>query len=283
MEQLKKIYRLLSPKFQSLSLEYKVDNRPRYGHGKAPHRQLNEIINSGREEYAGLLQSFLSHKKVFHQIKKCSDETDAGQPCWNNNFLPGLDIVSIYGIIAHYQPKKYVEIGSGNSTKIAHKAISDLNWDTHITSIDPYPRVEVDSLSDTIVRKPIEQCDLSIYDTLEANDIAFLDGSHCAFPNSDVTVFFLDILPRLKKGVIIHIHDVYLPYDYPQFMCDRFYSEQYLIATAILANPEKYKVLFPNFFVSTDSKLSGILEPVWAGSNLKGVEKHGAGFWMQIG
>jgi hypothetical protein len=95
-------------------------------------------------------------------------------------------------------------------------------------------------------------------------------------------VFFLEVLPRLKKGVIVHVHDIYLPYDYPQFMCDRFYSEQYGLAMYILANPQKFKPILPNYFIYEDKELSQIIEPVWAHNNLAGVEKHGGSFWLQI-
>lgn len=95
-------------------------------------------------------------------------------------------------------------------------------------------------------------------------------------------VFFLEILPRLKEGVIVHIHDIYLPYDYPQFMCDRAYSEQYGLAMYLLANPKKYQPICPNFFMSEDKELSDMLKPVWDHKNLKGVEQHGGSFWLSI-
>jgi hypothetical protein len=101
-------------------------------------------------------------------------------------------------------------------------------------------------------------------------------------PNSDATVFFLEILPRLQPGVIVHIHDIYLPYDYPQFMCDRFYSEQYTLAAFILANPLRYSTLLPNYFISEDKELSDILLPIWNHPNLKDVEKHGGSYWMKL-
>jgi hypothetical protein len=101
-------------------------------------------------------------------------------------------------------------------------------------------------------------------------------------PNSDAMVCFLDLLPQLKKGVIVHIHDIYLPYDYPQEMCDRFYSEQYMLAAFLLANPEKYEVVFPGIFVSEDKSLSGLLEPIWQSPNTSAVEKHGGSFWLRI-
>jgi Mlc titration factor MtfA (ptsG expression regulator) len=92
----------------------------------------------------------------------------------------------------------------------------------------------------------------------------------------------MEILPRLKKGVVVHIHDIYLPYDYPQFMCDRFYTEQYGLAFYLLANPNKYFTIFPNYFVSEDKALSERLSPIWEHENLRGVEKHGGSFWLKI-
>ena len=105
---------------------------------------------------------------------------------------------------------------------------------------------------------------------------------HRCLPNSDVTVCFLELLPKLKSGVIVHIHDIYLPYDYPQFMCDRAYSEQYVLAAFILANPTKYKTILPNYFIYEDKELSTILNPIWELENLKGVEQHGGSYWLQI-
>lgn len=194
-------------------------------------------------------------------------------------------MISIYGMIAYYQPKNYIEIGSGNSTKIARKSIIDNHLQTKITSIDPFPRAQIDHLSDNVIRKPFEQFENleSIIDTLQENDILFIDNSHRVFPNSDAMVTFMELLPRLRKGVVVHIHDIYLPYDYPQFMCDRFYNEQYFLAAFLMANPTKYCTLLPNYFISEDSELSQILAPIWLHPNLQNVERHGGSFWLQIG
>ena len=95
-------------------------------------------------------------------------------------------------------------------------------------------------------------------------------------------VFFLEVLPKLSKGVIVHIHDIYLPYDYPQFMCERFYSEQYGLAIFLLANSNRYKPILPNYFISKDNELSSIIEPIWHHTNLNNVEQHGGSFWLKI-
>ena len=279
---MKKLYRFLSPKFQTLFSEYPVKMVPRYGHGKPPHGELYSIIDKNREEYREILTQALTLKDWIQEINKLDQESDLSSPGWNNGMLPGLDIVGIYAMIALKKPTRYIEVGSGNSTKVAFKAKSDHNLSTEIISIDPMPRAEIDNLTDKIIREPFENIDYSEILSLEAGEMLFIDNSHRILPNSDAMVFFMEILPKLKKGVIIHIHDIYLPYDYPQFMCDRFYTEQYGLAMFILANPEKYATILPNYFISEDKELSELIAPMWDHPNLKGVEQHGGSFWLEI-
>lgn len=284
MNKIKSAFRFLSPKFQSIHLDYKVAPKPRYGHGNPAHTLLFDIINRNRPLYKDLLESFLKYIERIHGIKDSSKETDENNPTWNNGFLPGLDIVGIYGIIANYKPAKYIEIGSGNSTKVARKSIKENNLNTEIISIDPFPRATIDHLADKVIREPFENLSDNkfIIESLHENDILFIDNSHRVFPNSDAMICFLELLPLLKKGVIVQIHDIYLPFDYPQFMCDRFYNEQYVLAAFILANPEKFKTILPNYFISEDTELAKIISPMWNHPSLTNVEKHGGSFWLQI-
>jgi hypothetical protein len=279
---IKQLYYFLSPKFQNLFLEYKVRLRPRYGHGKPPHPELYAIINRNRGVYADMLSKALKYLDNFHSIRNSKMESNPVNPSWNNGFLPGLDVIGIYTMLSEFRPQRYIEIGSGNSTKVAFKAKSDHKLSTEIISIDPMPRAEVDQLADVVVRKPFEDIDLTILSNLKENDILFVDNSHRILPNSDSMVFYMEILPRLQKGVIVHIHDIYLPYDYPQFMCDRFYSEQYGLAMFLMANPDKYQTLLPNYFISEDKELSEMIAPVWNHANLNDVERHGGSYWIRI-
>ena len=279
---IKQIYRFLNPKFQNLYLDYKVDMKPRYGHGQPPHGELYSIVNANRDQYKQLLTNALTYKDKLWEIKDAKLETDTTKPTWNNGFLPGLDIVGIYTLLAEHKPTKYIEIGSGNSTKVAHKAKQDNGLSTEVISIDPMPRAEIDHLADKVIREPFENIDFNILNELGENDILFVDNSHRILPNSDAMVFFMEILPRLKKGVIVHIHDIYIPYDYPQFMCDRYYSEQYGLAMYLLANPKKYQTILPNYFIYEDTELSKLIAPMWEHENLKGVEKHGGSYWLKI-
>jgi hypothetical protein len=284
MDKIKSIFRFLSPKFQSIHIEYKVTPKPRYGYGNPVHARLLDIINNNRSIYKDLLESFWGYIEKIQAIKDTRQETDENNPSWNNGFLPGLDIIGIYGIIAKYKPSKYIEIGSGNSTKVARKSIKENHLNTEIISIDPFPRANIDHLADSVLRKPFEclSDNRFIVESLNENDILFIDNSHRVFPNSDAMICFLELFPFLKKGVIVHIHDVYLPYDYPQFMCDRFYNEQYMLAAFVLANPEKFKPILPNYFISEDAELAKIISPMWNHTNLIHVEKHGGSFWLQI-
>jgi hypothetical protein len=279
---LKSLYRFLSPKFQTLFLEYPVRFEPRYGHGKPPHSLLQEIIHAHYNDYAARLEGFLQHKEQFWRIEPQPHPSDDRIPHWNNGYLPGLDIIGIYGMLASLKPHKYVEIGSGNSTKVAYKAIQEQQLATTITCIDPKPRANISHLANHILQVPFEQLDASFLTQLSKGDILFIDNSHRVLPNSDAMVFFMEVLPNLQPGVVVHIHDVYLPYDYPPFMCERFYSEQYFLAAFLMANPKKYKVLLPNYFISEDLNLRAIVAPIWEHPNLSAVERHGGSFWFEI-
>ena len=279
---MKVLLKTLLPRFQTLHLEYKVDMKPRYGFGHPPHPVLQSIIEKHREEYAALLKKALTYMPYYLGIPDVKSNDNPLAPVWNNGFLPGLDIIMLYTMIASNAPGKYVEIGSGFSTKVVARAKADHRLNTRIISIDPHPRTEIDMLADEVIRKPFEKTDLGFFSKLQRGDIVFVDNSHRIFPNSDSMVFFMEVLPVLAPGVIVHVHDVYLPYDYPQFMCDRYYSEQYGLAFYLMANPEKYKTLMPNYFVSDDASLSSILDPVWRDPLMPAVEHHGGSYWFMI-
>ena len=87
---------------------------------------------------------------------------------------------------------------------------------------------------------------------LEAGDILFFDGSHRAFMNSDVTVFFIDVLPRIKPGVIVHIHDIALPWDYGEFFKNWYWNETYMLAVYMMGHKHRIKPIAPTAFICRD-------------------------------
>lgn len=269
-------------KGQVIVLEYPVNPAPRYGYGKPPHPELSKIFQRSESIYEYNLTRFMEFEEEFINIPLVSNQMGSTEPAWINGWLPGLDSISIYGHLAQFNPQKYFEIGSGNSTKFARQAINKHKLKTQITSFDPVPRAEIDHICDKIVRNPVEEVDLTVFSELQSNDVLFIDNSHRSFTNSDVTVVFLEILPRLNPGVIVGFHDILLPFDYPPDWKNRFYNEQYLLACYILAEGNKFEIILPNYYVSKHYRLSKILSPLWENPALKGVEPFGSSFWIKI-
>ncbi|MDT8308586.1 MAG: hypothetical protein RQ866_03590, partial [Bacteroidales bacterium] len=175
---IKQLYHFLHPKFRNLFLKYDVDFKPRYGYGRPPHPELLRIIEANRGSYKEWIAKALSLQQHILTINDAKTEPDPLQPVWNNGFLPGLDIVMLYTLITECKPKRYVEIGSGNSTKVAYKAKKEQSPDTEIISIDPKPRAEIDAIANEIVRTPFENINYDITGMLQENDILFVDNSH---------------------------------------------------------------------------------------------------------
>jgi hypothetical protein len=265
---------------QLILLDYPVRPRPRYGHGKPPHSELYRLIDAGRGAYRDRLQSFLSFKEWLVTLP-VENGGSAEEPCWNNGWLQGLDAVALYSLLCLNNPANYIEVGSGYSTKFARKAIRDRNLRTRIISIDPHPRAEIDAICDDVIRRPLEDVDLAFLAGLGSGDILFVDGSHRCLTNSDVSVFFLEILPRLTDGVFVHFHDIFLPYDYPSEWAERYYSEQYLLAVHLLAEGSRSNIVLPNFFVSLDPDLSGVLSSLWDHPTMHRFGTHGTSFWIR--
>jgi hypothetical protein len=181
------------------------------------------------------------------------------------------------------KPATVFEIGSGESTKFCRQAIRDYGLPTRIVSVDPQPRAEIDVLSNSVIRRLVETVDPAEFDRLNSGDVLFIDSSHRVFMNSDVTMLWLDVLPRLKSGVVVHIHDVFLPYDYPPTWSRRFYSEQYLLATYLLADPSAFELIMATAFVTRDPELSALLTPLWREVPVPPESRVGWSFWFRVG
>jgi predicted O-methyltransferase YrrM len=265
-----------------IELDYSVQSRPRYGHGRPVHPGLHEILNRRRDDYARELHGVLEMQDALARIPARQPDGASAEPQWITPWLPGLDSAVLYAMVARRRPALYMEIGSGTSTTFVRRAIRDHALETRIVSIDPQPRAEIDVICDEVVRQPVEDVDLSTFDRLSAGDMLFVDNSHRIFMNSDATTVFLDVLPRLQPGVLVHFHDIFLPADYPPQWIDRYYSEQYVLAAYILAECPWLEVVLPNYFVTLDPELCGILAPLWSALDCDGLPTQGGSFWLAI-
>ncbi|MFI4965702.1 MAG: class I SAM-dependent methyltransferase [Caulobacterales bacterium] len=262
-------------------VDYSYTAEVRYGAGRPAHPELLSLIGAGRERYRAFLTGLGDLQSDFAQLPLGGDYASTA-PFWLNSWFPPLDGMALTGMLRAHNPVRFVEVGSGVSTKFARRAVQLYGLRTQLTSIDPEPRNAVDKLCDQVIRRPLEQCRMEMFDALQPGDIFFLDSSHRTFQGSDVSVFFLEILPRLKPGVIVHIHDIYLPYDYISGHVHRLWNEQYLLATALLFGAARFEILFPCWFVGRDPELAAHAEAMLRQGPLAGVDLYGASFWMRM-
>jgi hypothetical protein len=242
---------------------------------------LHALVAAAESDYRRTLRTIAAYEHDLRRIPVADPGPLA--PAWRNGFLPGLDSAAIYSFIRSRDPATYLEVGSGSSTRFARQAIADGELRTRIVSIDPSPRSEVDALCDVIVRRPLELADPAAFAQLEAGDVVFVDGSHRVFTGSDATIFFLDLLPTISPGVLIGIHDVYLPDDYPREVAERHYSEQYVLAALLLGRPAWLRLVLAADYVSKRAALARELEPLWRHPELDAVERHGVALWLESG
>jgi len=168
---------------------------------------------------------------------------------YHNGLFVAGDAEYLYNIIRLYKPRKIIEIGSGYSTMMAIKAIEQNKLESqnyvckHIC-IEPFENEWLKKLNVEVRRKPVEHLEKDIFESLAASDILFIDSSHIIRIQGDVLFEYLEILPLLKKGVLVHLHDIFTPNDYPDHWVTepRFYNEQYLFEAFLTFNTQ-YKVI----------------------------------------
>jgi tetratricopeptide (TPR) repeat protein len=201
---------------------------------------------------------------------------------WKNNFWENADALVQYSLVRHFRPTRYVEIGCGWSSLMLKRALARNATDgapCAVTLIEPYPNENLFRHFPpdwTIHLQMIQRADPAIFESLEAGDVLFYDGSHCSKVASDVNWFFFEVLPRVKPGVIIHLHDISLPQEYPHpWIFDRgqTWNEQYVLQAFLMHNPA-YEVLIANRYLFMHHAAE--LKPLY--HNLQPV--FGSSFWM---
>jgi hypothetical protein len=243
---------------------YPVTPMPRWGENSAIYRGLIKCLEPNRSEYGLFVSDLERSASLLHSVPFHADGGDALKPCWDNYWFTALDAAALMVLITQRRPNRFIEIGSGYSTKFANHAIQQAGLGTEIISIDPHPRDEIDRLCKRVVRSSLEKCDLTVFDQLEAGDMLFFDGSHRLFSNSDVLVFFLEVLPKIKPGVIVQVHDIFLPFDYPDAWNRRLYNEQYLLAGIILYGTERFRIIAPISYICYDAEFGGRVKRVFS-------------------
>jgi predicted O-methyltransferase YrrM len=245
-------------------------------------KRLIARLRAEEDRYAETLRGVARHIDSLLRISR--SEVDPTQPFWANDWFPPFDGATLYGLIAECAPRRYIEVGSGISTRFARKAINDLGLSTRIVSIDPHPHTVIEPLCDEVVRSRMEDVSRDFWEGIGPADMLFVDNSHRSFPNSDVTVFFAEVLPALRPGTLWGLHDIFLPRDYIEEWKDRFYNEQYLLLAYLLGGADGDEIVLPVMWASNEQSLHGIMAPLWAREELfRDIGTHGGCFWMKRG
>lgn len=238
----------------AIPLEYPPsrDMQPRWGNTRPLLQPIVDWVSPHAEAYRHWLTAIRRNSLALSKIAYQFDPEKLPEPAWVGVPYCAFDAAALYTIIGETKPKLYLEIGSGITTAFAHRSIQDHELSTRIVSIDPEPRAAIDGVCDEVIRAGLETCDLAVFDRLEPGDILFFDGSHRSYMNSDVTVFMLEILPRLKPGVVVHVHDILLPWDYPDWAVPWYWNEQYILAAYIIGAAARLRPILPTAWVCKD-------------------------------
>ena len=170
-------------------------------------------------------------------------------PRWTQDWFPTLDAAAAYALVRSRAPRRIVEVGSGHSTRFMKRAVDDGSLATHIIAIDPAPNRFVDRLDIEFLKGTLGTVGLEVFASLEADDVLFIDSSHILMPGSDVDDLFNRVMPNLPAGTLVHIHDIFLPDDYPAIWDWRGYNEQLGVAPMLAGG--SYQVLFASHYVAT--------------------------------
>ncbi len=227
-------------------------------------RRHAQVFNYGRrpsnidmrdEAQLALLRKM---KEPFAKLPFQATESEGLRYYYDNPFFTYGDGIVLACMLMEFKPRRIIEVGSGFSSCVTMD-VNDLflGGTTEITFVEPFPTIlntlirPEDRERYRMVASPVQDIDLGMIDTLQAGDVLFIDSTHVTKTGSDVNFEFFTILPRLASGVLIHFHDMFYPFEYPEVWVvndNRSWNELYLM-NAFLANNNEYEIVFFNDFM----------------------------------
>jgi hypothetical protein len=213
-------------------------------------------IQLRKDEQYKLLEQFARYYKEFNP----DYEKNSGRLYFYNNDMFGFgDAFFLYCILRHFKPTNVIEVGSGHSSALMLDTANECGHKTTHTFIDPYSTTIGLVLANkpagqySLIRQEIQFVDPKIYESLGENDVLFIDSSHVVKIGSDLTTLLFTVLPVLPKGVIVHIHDIWYPWEYPEnFLVEgRAYNEIYFVRAFLQFNSD-FEIMFFNSFVEQE-------------------------------
>lgn len=212
---------------------------------QARYAALEDIFAASEPHFAALLGRMDQYSEAFAAIGPGRPP----EPRWNQDWFPRLDAAAAYMLVRENQPRRIVEVGSGHSTRFLSRAIRDGGLATEFTAMDPAPRASIEGLPGTTIRKTLQDAGAAPFAPLASGDMLFIDSSHILMPGTDVDILFNRIMPALPSGVLVHIHDIFLPDGYPPEWEWRGYNEQ--LGVAALLQGGGYRLVWASRYVAT--------------------------------
>jgi hypothetical protein len=236
-----------------------VDILPRHFYSEVPELRKLRATHYWRQPYSMIgvqgwdadeqlryVQSVMSDD-TRHALAACDIFTEACTANGAVGYSP-IDAEFLYAFVRHHKPMRITQVGCGISTAVIEKAARDADHKPHITCIDPFPTsflVEEERAGRIrLLRSPVEELDLAFLKDLKSGDLFFVDSTHTLGPAGEVTRIILEMLPRLHAGVMIHFHDIWLPYDFDPRIWDRiFFWHETPLLHAFLCGNRRFHVL----------------------------------------
>jgi hypothetical protein len=195
-----------------------------------------------------------TYQGLFRQLREDSSINTGcngqsfGTVALHNGYYPTPDAEIYAAMILDFRPKEVVEIGSGFSTLIARRAIGYGKTGSKLTVIDIEPRTDVRAAADEVILSFVEDTNLAGR-TWDPSTILFIDSSHICRSRGDLPLLFCKVLPNLPAGMVVHVHDIFLPYDYPTNYDELCYTEQYLLH-CLLSGSSRYRTILSTYNLS---------------------------------
>jgi hypothetical protein len=179
-----------------------------------PYPAIERVFEANQTAFGQVLDAVDCHAQVLEGLKGLLDQS----------WFPALDAAVAYALVRERKPQRIVEVGSGHSTRVLSRALGGVG---EIVAVDPAPRADIIDLPGVrVVPTTLQAAPLELFDGLRAGCVLFIDSSHILMPGSDVDILLNRVLPLLPAGALVHIHDIFLPFDYPPVWGWRAYNEQ---------------------------------------------------------
>lgn len=228
-----------------------------------PLKNISALLENNLENFKKNIAEAEQYNTNFENFHK-GTKTDPLAPRFNQDWFCGIDGAVAYALVRNIKPQTVIEVGCGFSTRFLARAVKDGGLNTKIYGINPKILCAADKLCDTFYNCTLDKAPAELFDNLRAGDILFVDASHLFMPGTDLELLFLDILPKLPKGVYIHLHDIFLPQNYPNDPDWNWwaFNEQQLLA--VLLSGGAYKPVFASAYVRAKhpQMLSALLAPL---------------------